>query len=262
MKTLKTMVVSLAAIVILGNSVTAFSQSCENSGWGASQNIISGPEYVINNAQNKFKISADSFDQYGQTVSFWTSEDGYIGNSSFTTIEGSELKAISHIRFNSSAGTAHIVAEWGNGNVTCKNVSIQNTKPIITQIRVENLTHRQGQLTGRIKVIGQVDSYSKYSNNPKHTLKIKCDTYTSFQKVLNKSSSNYYDFSMPCNFTVKATVYDGTFYSAEENRDIRFSDVSNSDSGPNSAACLARCPTTLNPQGRSWCMQSNPVCHI
>ncbi|WP_157484863.1 hypothetical protein [Gilvimarinus polysaccharolyticus] len=236
--------------------------TCQQDGYNTNSSP-NGPARVVLNEWSEYDTSMDIL-RYGEDAYFSTSEDGYIGETEFNRIRGLKVYARKNIKFNStgSLGASWVVVVDANGDIGCKNVSVQRSRPVVSSIEIKNLRNLGGGLHGTIVVHGNIDNvYSARDRaGPLYSIELKCREWNAWQTVVESSTSNSFDFGLNCDMEARAKVFDGYFYSIYKVTSAGYKNIVGEETGPNSSACLERCPLALEPY-RSSCMRSNPVCH-
>lgn len=114
-------------------SLDAFSAaSCEQEGWVAG-NDPSGSKYALLNKTNQYTLDGDVLNNLNDTVSYYTSEDGFFGSDTMNSIDGFKVKAKKNIAFDEvgSIGPAWVIAIHDD-IVYCRNIHVQENLPTIS----------------------------------------------------------------------------------------------------------------------------------
>lgn len=257
----------MKSLVIISFSLSlvcmfAKADTCQQDGYNTNSSP-NGPTRIVINEWNEYDTWMDIF-RHGEDAQFSTSEDGYVGESEYNSIRGLKVYARKNIKFNStsSLGDSWVVAVDANGDVGCKDVSVQRYRPVVNSLEIQNLHNLGGGLHGTIVVHGNIDNVYSSRNwaGPLYRIELKCREWNNWQTVAENSTSNSFDFGLNCDMEARAKIFDGYFHSTYKVTSAGYKDIVGEETGPNSSACLARCPLALEPY-RSSCMRSNPVCH-
>lgn len=262
-----------ASVLFAFSLPSSADRTCYDEGWTDSGSL-QGPSRVILGESNRFRTSVSLtealYDDPG--VEFYRSKGDYeefVGSKSYSSIS-SKAYANINITFGDSGslGKSWVRAdEFSDAHPYirqyCVDVDVQRHRPSMSSIELTAAYVTGTTIHASVDISGAVDyQYSERgSRGPLYTVQYKCDDWTGWQTKVQNSVSSSYDFSLSCNFQVRAKVFDGYFSSTYRSKRISYSDVDpGEETGSRSPACLARCPLSLEPY-RSHCMRSNPVCH-
>ncbi|WP_157209800.1 hypothetical protein [Marinimicrobium agarilyticum] len=249
----------------------SFGETCAEEGIH-DRGSLRGPGYVVLGEPNQFSTSVSLLDLLDDpNVEFFTSEDFFVGSRDYSSI-GSDAESKIDIVFDeaSSLGTSWVKANEISDaspyiSEFCMNVNVQEHRPSVEEIDTIDFYATGSTIHVKFEVRGSLDeTYSQRGSNgqgPLYTVQKSCRDSRSWTTVAQNSASEIYEISSNCNLAVRVKAFDGNFFSEYNGERYWYSDLDPGDeTGPNSPACLARCPLSLEPY-RSHCMRSNPVCH-